>query len=66
MSHTPNTKLIHEIHEAWARENGYRPEASSSKPEDLHALNTTRFEKVQAPSSKPQAPSLKRSQKFSE
>ena len=27
MSHTPNTKLIHEIHEAWARANGYRPQA---------------------------------------
>ena len=27
MSHTRNTKLIHEIHEAWARANGYRPQA---------------------------------------
>jgi hypothetical protein len=32
MSHTPNTKnLINEIHEAWARENGYREEAASPK-----------------------------------
>ena len=33
MSHTPNTKLIHEIHEAWAVKNGYRPklQASSDK-----------------------------------
>ena len=50
MLHTLNTKLMHEIHEAWARENGYRPEAPSDKPEDLHAENTNRFGKVQAPS----------------
>ena len=33
MSHTRNTKLIHEIHEAWAVKNGYRPklQASSDK-----------------------------------
>jgi len=31
MSHTPNTKLIHELHEAWARANGYRPQAASIK-----------------------------------
>ena len=55
MLHTPNTKLIYEIHEAWARENGYREEAASDKPEALHALNTNRFGKVQASSSKLQA-----------
>ena len=31
MSHTRNTKLIHELHEAWARANGYRPQAASIK-----------------------------------
>ena len=31
MSHTPNTNLIHELHEAWARANGYRPQAPSLK-----------------------------------
>ena len=31
MSHTPNTNLIEEIHEAWARANGYRPQAASIK-----------------------------------
>ena len=61
---------MHEIHEAWARENGYRPEAPSDKPEDLHAENTNRFGKAQAPSSKLklQAPSSKpklQAQKFS-
>ena len=66
MSHTRNTKLIHEIHEAWAVKNGYRPEAASAKPEDLHADNTNRFGKVQASSGKRQAPSVKRSQKISE
>ena len=47
-----NTRIIEEIHEAWAVKNGYRPklQASSDKPEDLHAENTNRFGKVQAPS----------------
>ena len=54
MSRIRNTRIIEELHEAWARENGYRKvQASSSKPEDLHAENTNRFGKVQAPSSKP-------------
>jgi len=59
-----NTRLIHKIHEAWARENGYRPKAASSKrqaasvkPEELHALNTNRF--VKAASRKRQASSFK-------
>ena len=76
MSHIPNIKhgglrmrpsIIDEIHEAWARDRGYR----SVKPEDLHAANTTSFKhqasrttshKRQAPSlsSKRQAPSHKR------
>jgi hypothetical protein len=43
-----NTKLIHEIHEAWARENGYREEAPSAKQQAASA-------KHQAPSVKPQA-----------
>ncbi len=72
MSHTRNIKLIHEIHEAWARDNGYRPQAasvkpqaSSVKPEDLHSQNTNRFveaasHKRQAPSTKVQASSRKR------
>ena len=53
-------RLIHEIHEQWARENGYRDkdQASSSKPENLHAENTNRF--VKAASPKRQATSLKR------
>ena len=61
MLHTPNTKLIYEIHEAWAKENGYREEAASDQPEALHALNTNRFGKVQASSSKPKL----QAQKFS-
>jgi len=32
MSHSQNTKIL-KIHEAWARENGYRDKASSSKPQ---------------------------------
>ena len=31
MSHTPNISLINKIHEAWARANGYRPQAASIK-----------------------------------
>ena len=31
MSHIPNTNLINKIHEAWARANGYRPQAASIK-----------------------------------
>ena len=31
MSHPPNTSLINKIHEAWARANGYRPQAASIK-----------------------------------
>ena len=77
MSHTRNTNhggartrptIIDEIHEAWARENGYRLQAASVKPEDLHVANTKSFKpqaekrspKVQATSSKPQASSRKR------
>ena len=67
MSHIRNTK-INKIHEAWAVENGYKPQAASVKPENLHAANTLSFKrqaerknpKVQAPSSKPQASSRKR------
>ena len=52
-----NTRIIEEIHEQWARDNGYRKvQASSDKPEDLHAENTNRF--VEGASFKPQAPSL--------
>ena len=65
MSHIQNTKLIYKIHEEWAQENGYRPQAASVKPEDLNAENSVRFveaasHKLQAPSSKRQAPSRKR------
>ena len=64
MSHILNTK-IKKIHDAWLRDNGYKPQAASVKPEDLHAVNSIRFveatsRKRQAPSSKPQAPSPKR------
>ena len=58
MSHIRNTRLIHQIHEQWARDNGYRKvQASSVKPEDLHAENTNRF--VKAASRKRQASSVK-------
>ena len=61
MSHTRNTKpKIYPHHEAWAVKNGYRPQAASVKPEDLHAANTVSF-KPQAPKDtghKLQAPSL--------
>ena len=74
MSHILNTK-IKKIHDAWLRDNGYKPQAASvklrssfvesTKPEDLHAANSIRFveaasRKRQAPSNKPQAPSPKR------
>ena len=67
MSHIQNTR-IKKIHEEWCAENGYKPQAPSVKPEDLHAMNTLSFKpqaekknpKVQAPSSKPQASSRKR------
>jgi len=64
MSHTRNTK-IKKIHEAWARDRGYRPQAPSVKPEDLNAANSNRFveaasHKLQAPSTKVQASSRKR------
>ena len=65
-----NTKRkIYKYHEAWAVENGYKPQAASVKAEDLHAVNTESFKhqapkatsrKRQAPSSKPQASSRKR------
>ena len=53
---------IYEIHEQWARDNGYRskPQAPSVKPEDLNAQNSLAFTKlsnqpVQASSDKRQA-----------
>ena len=70
MSRIRNTEseLIKKFHDEWCGENGYRLQAASVKPEDLHAVNTKSFKpqaerknpKVQAPSSKPQAPSHKR------
>jgi len=33
MSRIRNTSIIEELHEAWARENGYRPKGASVKPE---------------------------------
>ena len=69
MSHTRNTRIIEEIHEQWARDHGYRSQAASVKPEDLHAANTERFKhqasqttsrKRQAPSVEAQASSHKR------
>ena len=58
MSHTRNTNKIEELHEAWARENGYREEAASRKRQ---AASTKR----QAPrthSIKPQALRVQKSQ----
>ena len=52
-------KLIYEIHEAWARENGYRGKVQAS----------SRSSKLQARSSKRQGPSSKpklQAQKFFE
>ena len=68
MSHTRNTKLIKKFHDQWCLDNGYKLQAASVKPEDLHAVNTASFKrqaekkipKPQAPSSKPQASSRKR------
>ena len=63
MNNTQQSKLIAEIHEAWAVAHGYRTkvQAPSCKPEDLHAENTNQFVKAasrQAPSAKRQAPSI--------
>jgi len=59
MSHTPNTKLIHEIHEAWARANGYRAPSlklrSSFVESTKHQANPDKRRKLQAPSYKLQA-----------
>ena len=57
MSHIQNTK-INKIHEAWARENGYRKEAASRKQQAASR-------KRQAPSThslKPQALTIQKSQ----
>ena len=57
MSHTPNTSLINRIHEAWARENGYRGKAASRKQEaastkrqapSAHTIKQQAFYKSQA------------------
>ena len=59
MSRIQNTK-IKKLHEEWRVENGYKPQAASVKPEDLHVINTLSF-KPQAgkdTSRKRQAPSL--------
>jgi hypothetical protein len=42
-----NTKIIHELHEAWATKHGYRNkvQAPSCKPEDLNAANSNQFVK---------------------
>ena len=65
MNNTQHSKLITELHEAWAVAHGYRTkvQAPSVKPENLHAANTNQF--VKAASSKPQAASVKL-QKFFE
>ena len=57
MSNTPNTRLIHQIHEQWARDNGYRPQAPSVKLSNQPVRGTRR--KPQAPGHKHQAPSPK-------
>jgi hypothetical protein len=59
MNNTQQSKLITELHEAWAVGHGYRTkvQAPSVKPENLHAANTNQF--VKAASAKPQAPSVK-------
>ena len=51
-----STKLIYEIHEAWARENGYRGKVQASS----HKRQAAPRRKPQASSSKPQASSSKR------
>ena len=60
MNNTQQSKLITELHEAWAVAHGYRTkvQAPSVKPENLHAANTDQF--VKAASSKLQASSAKR------
>ena len=67
MNNTQQSKLITELHEAWAVAHGYRTkvQAPSVKPENLHAANTDQFVKaastnLQAPSNKRQATSVKR------
>ena len=70
MSRIRNTEseLIKKFHAEWCVENGYRLQAASVKPEDLHVANTKSFKpqaekrspKGQATSSKPQASSRKR------
>ena len=61
MSHIQNTesKLIKKFHDEWCVENGYKPQAPSIKPEELHAMNTLSF-KLQAEKKNPkvQAPSI--------
>ena len=62
MNNTQQSKLITELHEAWAVAHGYRTkvQAPSCKPENLHAANSNQFvkgasSKLQAASVKPQA-----------
>jgi len=54
-----NHKLIFKIHEQWARENGYRPKAASSKRQ---AKDASTKQKMQASSVKPQALRVQKSQ----
>ena len=60
MNNTQQSKLIAEIHEAWAVGHGYRTkvQAASVKPENLNAANTNQF--VKGASCKLQASSRKR------
>ena len=53
MSRIPYTK-IKKIHETWARANGYRPQASSAKPQA----------QPEVASNKPQATSIKHQAKI--
>ena len=57
MSRIRNTEseLIKKFHDEWCVENGYKLQAASVKPEDLHAQNSIQF--VEATSRKLQAPS---------
>ena len=57
MSHTRNTRIIEELHEAWAMDNGYREEAASRKQEaastkrqapSAHTIKQQAFYKSQA------------------
>ena len=34
-------KLVHKLHDEWAKANGYKPQASSSKPRASSALKKT-------------------------